>query len=216
MNTQEIRVQKGEKIQTAWERLVRWVDTLKVVPGDGIKVRETPNGTIVSVIRDRHVFKHPFKISASEKGALVQAGTVNNTTPYILDVATKSWRRIDNRDDDGKRFKDGSPNPIMGLNLKENEGGKLYISLRVVPNKEGDIESPKKNLRIVQTSTAEGPKNDKDGAAYYPLALFYLDKNGKAIEETFQIVHHNMNYKYQARKSSKGEVTGIRHIFFPV
>jgi hypothetical protein len=213
MNIKEIKVQKGEKIQAAWERLVRWVDTLKVVPGDGIKVRETPKGTIVTVIKDSQPYRHPFKAGVSESGASVRAGTVNGQTPYILDVATKNWRRIDNRDDDGNKFDVEKPTPTMKLDLKNHEGGKFYISLRVKPNDAGTIKDPKTDLRVVQSPTADGLK---DGAGYYPLALFYLNAAGTAVEESFQIVHHNMRYLYQARKSTEGETTGNRHLFFPV
>ena len=213
MNIKEIKVQKGEKIQAAWERLVRWVDTLKVVPGEGVKVRETPKGTIVTVIKDPQPYRHPFKAGVSESGASVRAGTVNGQTPYILDVATKNWRRIDNRDDDGNKFDVEKPTPTMKLDLKNQEGGKFYISLRVKPNDAGTIKDPKTDLRIVQSPTADGLK---DGAGYYPLALFYLNASGTAVEESFQIVHHNMRYLYQARKSTEGETTGNRHLFFPV
>jgi len=213
MNIKEIKVQKGEKIQAAWERLVRWVDTLKVVPSDGVKVRETPKGTIVTVIKDSQPYRHPFKAGVSESGASVRAGTVNGQTPYILDVVTKNWRRIDNRDDDGNKFDVEKPTPTMKLDLKNHEGGKFYISLRVKPNDAGTIKDPKTDLRVVQSPTADGLK---DGAGYYPLALFYLNAAGTAVEESFQIVHHNMRYLYQARKSTEGETTGNRHLFFPV
>lgn len=213
MNIKEIKVQKGEKIQAAWERLVRWVDTLKVVPGEGVKVRETPKGTIVTVIKDPQPYRHPFKAGVSESGASVRAGTVNGKTPYILDVVTKNWRRIDNRDDDGNKFDVEKPTPTMRLDLKNQEGGKFYISLRVKPNDAGTIKDPKTDLRIVQSPTAEG---FKDGAGYYPLALFYLNASRTAVDESFQIVHHNMRYLYQARKSTEGETTGNRHLFFPV
>jgi len=213
MDIKEIKVQKGERIQTAWERLVRWVDTLKVVPGEGVRVRETPKGTIVTVLKKRQAYSHPFKVGASEASVSVRAGTVNGQTPYILDVTTKNWRRIDNRDDDGNKFDPEKPAPMMKLDLKNQEGGKFYISLRVKPNDAGTIKDPKTDLRIVQTPTAEGLK---DGAGYYPLALCYLNASTTAVEETFQIVHHNMRYLYQARKSTEGETTGNRHLFFPV
>jgi hypothetical protein len=213
MKTERIKVQKGEKIQTAWERLVRWVDTLKVVPGEGVKVRETPKGTIVTVLKQRQVFSHPFKAGLGDATASLRAGTVNGQVPYILDVTTKNWRRIDNRDDDGNKFESEKTTPAMKLDLKNQEGGKFYLSLRVKPNDAGTIKEPKNDLRIVQTKTAEG---DKDGVGYYPLALCYLNEAGTAVEETFQIVHHNMRYLYQARKSTEGETTGNRHLFFPV
>ena len=213
MKTERIKVQKGEKIQTAWERLVRWVDTLKVVPGEGVTVRETPKGTIVTVLKQRQVFSHPFKAGLGDATASLRAGTVNGQVPYILDVTTKNWRRIDNRDDDGSKYETEKPTPAMKLNLKNHEGGKFYLSLRVKPNDVGTIKTPKEDLRIVQTKTAQG---DKDGAGYYPLALCYLNESGTAVEEVFQIVHHNMRYLYQARKSTEGETTGNRHLFFPV
>ena len=213
MNIQDIKVRKGEKIQPAWERLVRWVDSLKVVPDDGVMVRETPKGTIIKVRRKRQTYRHPFMAGASKDGATVRAGTVNGQTPYILDIATKNWRRIDNRDDDGKKFDVEKPTPTMKLDLKNQEGGKFYISLRVKPNDAGTIKDPKTDLRIVQSPTADGLK---DGAGYYPLALFYLNAARTDVEESFQIVHHNMRYLYQARKSTEGETTGNRHLFFPV
>lgn len=213
MDIKEIRVQKGEKIQDAWVRLVRWAETLKVTHGDGIKVRETPKGTIVSFTRKKEKYNHPFKVAAGKDATSVTPGTVNGQTPYILDAYSKDWRRIDNRDDEGNKFKDEKPTPSMKLDLKKHEGGKFYISLRVKPDEAGTVKEPKDDLRIVQTKTAEG---DKDGAGYYPLALCYLNAAHTDIEESFQIVHHNMRYLYQARKSTEGETTGNRHLFFPV
>ena len=213
MDIKEIRVQKGEKIQTAWARLVRWAETLKVIQGEGIKVRETPKGTIVSFIRNREPYNHPFKASTSEYYASVRAGMVNGQTPYIFDVFSSDWRRIDNRDKDGNKFSTEKPSPSMRIDLSKNKDRKFYISLRVKPNDAGTIKEPKDDLRIVQTKTAEG---EKDGAGYYPLALCYLNAAQTDIEESFQIVHHNMRYLYQARKSTEGETTGNRHLFFPV
>ena len=213
MNIRSIRVQPGEKIQPAWVRLVKWAETLKVIPGEGIKVRETPKGTVISFQRKRETYSHPFKVGFSGEAATITTGTVNGQTPYILDTNSKDWRRIDNRDDEGNKFKTEKPTPSMKLDLRKQEGGKFYLSLRVKPNDAGTIKDPKDDLRIVQTKTAEG---DKDGAGYYPLALCYLNAAQTDIEESFQIVHHNMRYLYQARKSAEGETTGNRHLFFPV
>jgi hypothetical protein len=32
MTTRELKVSKGEKVRDAWERLVRWADSLKIIP----------------------------------------------------------------------------------------------------------------------------------------------------------------------------------------
>lgn len=212
MNTKEIRVTKGQNIQEAWGRLVKWVDSLKVIPNNEVKVDYTKNGTIVTVMRSARSFNHPFKTYGSTKTIKVSSGMVNGLVPFINDKAD-GWRRIDNRDEDGNKLKVQKELPGMELDTSMNEGGKTYICLRVKADKAGTIKTPKTDLQIVQTKKAEG---DKDGAGYYPLALIYLNEAKTEIESTFQIVHHNMRYLYQERKSVKGQTTGNRHLFFPV
>ena len=213
MNSKEIKVSKGQNIQEAWERLVKWVDSLKITPSNDVKVNHTKNGVVVTVMKNPRSFNHPFKAFGSAKSFLISGGMVNGLVPFINDKKD-GWRRIDNRDESGNKYKDQKSTPAMEINTATNDGGKIYICLRVKAGKEGEIKTPlKDNLQIVQTKNAEG---NNDDAGYYPLALLYLDEAKKEIETKFQIVHHNMRYLHQERKSIKGETTGNRHLFFPV
>jgi hypothetical protein len=200
MKTEAIKVQKGERIQTAWERLVRWVDTLKVVPNDGILVRETPKGTIITVRQQNQPHNHPFKVGISGLTVTISPGTVNSMFPFVLDKSKKQWRPIMTLG-----LQPPYEKPIMEVDVSKFEGGKFYISLRVKTNIDGSIIRADQDLQIVATKTDLG---DDDGAFYYPIAACYLNASRSYVEEYFQIVHHNLRYLYQDNNA------GSRLLFF--
>jgi len=209
MTTRELKVRKGEKVRDAWDRLVRWVDSLKVVPDDGIDVRITPHGTIVRV-RDHQIFRHPFRVMASGSVVRVTPGTVNDIIPVITQAGKK--RRIDNRDKDGGR-ETAEDYPELKLDTKKaSKDGRIYISLKVKSDVTGGIsgvkenkagEQTSENVEIVQTDSAKGPA---DGFGYYPLAFIRASNDGGSIEEVFQIVHHNIRYEFQERRPSEADL----------
>jgi hypothetical protein len=173
MTARELKVRKGEKVRDAWERLVRWVESLKIVPDKDIDVRVTPHGTIVRVRHDR-LFRHPFRVMVGGQEAIITAGTVNGIVPVVIESGTK--RRIDNRDKDGARETEKEA-PRLKLDLgKASKDGRIFISLRVKQsvgireNRAG--ESASEDIEIVQTDSAKGPL---DGHGYYPLAMLYLE-----------------------------------------
>jgi hypothetical protein len=218
MTARELKVRKGEKVRDAWERLVRWVESLKIVPDKDIDVRVTPHGTIVRVRHDR-LYRHPFRVMVGGQEAIITAGTVNGIVPVVSESGTK--RRIDNRDKDGNRLEKEHPKLKLDLG-KASKDGRIFISLRVKQsvgireNRAG--ESASEDIEIVQTDSAKGPL---DGHGYYPLAMLYLSKDG-GVEQVFQIVHHNMRYAFQERNPSEGELKENpelksvgRHLFIP-
>lgn len=225
MTTHDLKVRKGEKVRDAWERLVRWVDSLKVIPVDGIDVRITRHGTIVRV-RDDQTFRHPFKVKVSGTTVLVSPGTVNDLIPVITENGQK--RRIDNRDKDSNR-ETNKDYPALKLEAKKaSKDGRIYISIKVKQSVSGGISGVKEdkareqvsdNVEIVQTDSAKGPI---DGFGYYPLAFLRASSEGGSIEEVFQIVHHNIRYEFQERRPTEDdlkknpEAKAIgRHLFIP-
>lgn len=225
MTTHDLKVRKGEKVRDAWERLVRWVDSLKIVPGDGIDVRITRHGTIVRV-RDHQTFRHPFRVMVSGTTVLVSPGTVNDLIPVITENGQK--RRIDNRDKDGNR-ESGKDYPALKLDPKKaSNDGRIYISLKVKPSVSGGVSGVKENkageqvsenVEIVQTDSAKGLL---DGFGYYPLAFLRASVDGSSIEEVFQIVHHNIRFEFQERRPSEDDLKKNpnakavgRHLFIP-
>jgi hypothetical protein len=219
MRTHELKVRKGEKVRDAWERLVRWVESLKIVPDKDIDVRVTPHGTIVRVRHDR-IWRHPFRVMVGGQEAVITAGTVNGIVPVVSENGIK--RRIDNRDKNGERESEKEA-PRLKLDLKRaSKDGRIFISLRVknaVGVKENAAgEATSEDIEIVQTDSAKGPP---DGHGYYPLAMLYLTKEG-GVEQVFQIVHHNLRHDFQERNPSAEELKVDpekkpvgRHLFFP-
>lgn len=225
MTTRDFKVRKGDKVRDAWNRLVRWVESLKVIPDADIDVRMTPHGTIVRV-RDHHMFRHPFRVMASGSVVRVTPGTVNDIIPVITQSGKK--RRIDNRDKAGNR-ETAEDFPELKLDTKKaSKDGRIYISLRIKQSVSGGIsgveenkagESVSDDVEIVQTDSAKGPR---DGFGYYPLAFLRASADGESIEDVFQIVHHNIRYEFQARfpseadlkKDPKAQAAG-RHLFIP-
>jgi hypothetical protein len=213
MNNKAIKVRKGENIREAWDRLGRWVESLKVIPNNEIKVDYTKNGTLVTVMRSTKSHNHPFKTYGSAKTLKVTSGMVNGIVPYIYDELEKVWRRIDNRDNSGNRYGKDLPAPGMQIQLNQAKDKKFYICIEVDSNDQGAINDPQKDLRIVQSETAEGLGGKK---GYYPIALCYLNDSQTEIDQIFQIVHHNIRYIKQTKNANGGEATGNQHLFFPV
>ena len=211
MNIAQLKTRKGEPVAVAWKRLLRWVESLKIVPDDRLEVRHGKHGLIVRV-RDSHMFHHPFRISAGQSEVRVSAGTVDDIVPEI------EGRRIDNRTKTGEMEKDKEA-PVLKIDgSKSGEDGTCYVSLRVKPGQTPDVpdaEPPE----IVQTEKASGPK---DGYGYQPLALLWMSEDRKTIDAAFQITHHNMRYAFQERRPSEKELKDNpaavaigRHLFFP-
>jgi hypothetical protein len=138
---------------------------------------------------------------------------VNGIVPYIYDELEKAWRRIDNRDNSGNRYGKDLPAPGMQIQLNQAKDKKFYICIEVDSNDQGEINDPQKDLRIVQSETAEGLGGKK---GYYPIALCYLNDSQTEIDQIFQIVHHNIRYIKQTKNANGSEATGNQHLFFPV
>lgn len=216
MNVAELKVRKGEPIAAGWARLVKWVETLKIIPDDRIEIRLSKHGTIVRV-RDTATFRHPFRVIASGKTVRVSSGIINDEVPLMKEDKGEK-RRIDNRDKDGARETKKSP-PAMKLDLaKADKQGRIYISIKQKAPPKDKKEKPVPP-EIVQTDSAKGPV---DGFGYYPLAVIHLTKDRKSIEQTFQVVHHNLRFTFQEKNPTPEELKTNpaakpigRFIFFP-
>jgi hypothetical protein len=188
------------------------VASLRVIPSPDFNARLTPHGTIIRV-RKGSKFRHPFRVVASGKMAIVSEGILNDLVPTILENGKK--RRIDNRDSSGVLEKASSA-PRLKLDLsKASKDGRIYISIRYTLEA-GDKPA---EAEIVQTDSAKGPV---DGRGYYPLAMLFLTEDRKSIERTFQITHHNLRVTFQERtpsaedlEKSPGAKPIGRYIFYP-
>lgn len=214
MTANEIKVRRGEPVESAWRRLVAWVESLRIVPNERLMVRHTPQGVIIKIMDDQK-FRHPFRVSAGVNHVIVSPGTVNDIVPVIAEKAGK--RRIDNRDKAGK-LENGKSAPMLKIDTKKAaKDGSLYVSLKVKPT-ETLGESPD-DAEIVQTETAKGPS---DGNGYQPLALLWLSVDRRTIEKVFQITNHNVKHNYKEVAPSSAALADnpnaesiTRHVFSP-
>lgn len=220
MDSWKIRVREGEEVRKAWDRLVDWVESLKIVTTDDVLVRETPNGISVKVV-DSVTFSHPFLAMASFTLATISPGTVNNLVPVMKDSESRDLRRLDGRDDKGV-INDKGP-PRMEIDPKKcSKDGRVFLCVRVkalvaVAGKKPELTN--KDVEIVQTDSPSGPK---DGNGYYPIAIIHLSQDRDAVSEVFQVTHHNLQYAFQERNANTDELkeaperkTIGRHLFYP-
>ena len=217
MNVAELKVRKGEPVIDGWKRLVKWVETLKIVPDDRIEIRLSKHGTIVRV-RDTATFRHPFRVITSGRDLVqVSTGTCEDLVPEIK-TEKDGKRRIDNRDKDGKRVEGKNP-PELKLQIsKADNEGRIYISIKQKAAPKDKKEKPEPP-EIVQTDSAKGPV---DGFGYYPLGVIHLTKDRQSIEQTFQVVHHNLRFTFQEKNPTPEELKTNpdakplgRFVFFP-
>ena len=192
------------------------MEALKIIPDDRIEIRLSKHGTIVRV-RDTATFRHPFRVIASGETVRVASGIINDEVPLMKEDKGEK-RRIDNRDKGGARETEKSP-PAMKLDLaKADKQGRIYISIKQKAPPKDKKEKPVPP-EIVQTDSAKGPV---DGFGYYPLAVIHLTKDRKSIEQTFQVVHHNLRFTFQEKNPTPEELKTNpdakpigRFIFFP-
>lgn len=220
MDARKIKVRAGESVFDAWNRLVDWVESLKIQTTPDILIAETTNGLDIKVV-ESVTFSHPFLTMASINYAGVSPGTVNGFVPMIRDFSQKKLVRIDGRDKDGKLTTGFFPR--MEIDAKKaSKDGRIYICVKVKAEKAANgkpAELKNESLEIVQTDSPTGPK-DQNG--YYPIAMIYLTADMNAVQNVFQITHHNLRYAYQERKASDDELKAAplektigRHVFYP-
>lgn len=221
MNADQIKVRAGESVEDAWKRLVVWVESLKVIRHPSFRVKELAGGGLnistVQVVQ----FSHPFFTSSNFGSVRVSPGLVNGLVPMLKDLSTGRVKRLDNRDDKGKMLSNESL-PMLEIDLgKCSDDGRIFICVRVEPVKKSAkgvaAELTSKEVTIVQ---AIKPDGIKDGAGYYPIAMLYLSQDRKSIGNVFQVVHHNILYRFQTRGATAEELlespkekTVGRHIF---
>lgn len=212
MIPRELKVRSGDPIRPAWERLVRWVDSLRIIPSDDVTIRLTPHGTVVRVATSE-LFRGPLRVSHGAGQVSVSPGLVNEIVPVIRENGLK--RRIDNRDAAGVTEKVKSA-PRLTIDLtKASEDGRIFISIKYTRKQDTIPEE----AEIVQTDSAKGPI---DGLGYYPIAFLWLTQDRKDIERSFQITHHNIRATFQERALTAAELESApeakpigRHIFYP-
>ena len=113
-------VRKGQAITAAlWNQLCAAVRACRLIAGDGVRLREMPDGTIITFDGGSAEFVHPFQVSLiGTDAASIRPGTVNKVDAKIKDVPLAG--------------KDGEAPPVLkvGTPMLDDEG-RGYICVEV-------------------------------------------------------------------------------------
>jgi hypothetical protein len=203
----EIIARKRDPILPKWRALLKFIKNTGIVTGPGVKVTQTPNGTLVDAERSFRPWSHPFKVSTDGTTATIRAGLVNGVSPYLNGV------RINGIDDDG--------NEIEVPPLEITHDGTLITYIAIVLNLPAGnetmaISDSPEAIRIEHVTSlpenfAEGGTVSDQTRGVYPIAALYW--NGKNdFNKRLQIVHHNLGHRF-IRASPKEGIVG-RHFFW--
>lgn len=186
-------VRPGQPITAAlWNKLVAAARSCRILAGDGIRLRQTPDGTLISCSTWKP-WNHPFKVSVSGSSATIGRGLVNGIEPKIDDVP------IGGDEATGK----GQPK----LEFKEpklGKDGRGWIAVEVTCDKEKQWTVS--DATVVQVADL---KSDDPIKARHPIAMLRKTKGGSLLH--FQIEFFNLQHKVDVRESGKS----ARHFFWP-
>lgn len=186
-------VKPGQPITAAlWNKLVAAARSCRIISGDGIRLRQTPDGTLISCSTWRP-WNHPFKVSMSGTSATIGRGLVNGIEPKIKDVSI------------GGDEESGKPQPKLEFTEpKIGKDGRGWIAIEVTCDKEKQWALTA--ATVVQVADL---KSDDPAKARHPLSMLRKSKDGSLSH--FQIEFFNLQHKAEVRESGKP----ARHFFWP-
>jgi hypothetical protein len=209
----EANLEEGYIPSASEENMLRSaVMASRVLPGNGIRIRYLPQGTVVSADSGAVApWPHPWRVSIAEEGKLrVYPGLVNGAPVMYKDEIL----------DETIEVNPGDP---------PKEGGITWVCVKVqvdydtkeliAPNYLGkklqdeDFIPPLSELEIVAESTwASGGSSDVgDGHGFHPVAQLVWEK-GKKLKAAHTISMHNLQHAFV----TAGKVRQSRHFFWPV
>lgn len=182
-------VRPGQRITAVlWNKLMAACRGARILAGDGVTLRQTPDGTLISCSIWRP-WNHPFKVSMSGTSATVSRGLINGIEPTIKDVSIGGTEK--------------EPPPKLEFKAtKLDEDGRGWIAVEIRCEKEKwTIES----AAIVQVDALE---TDDPACARHPLAMLRKQPSGDLA--LFQIEYFNLQHR-----AAIGESGTSRHFFWP-
>lgn len=186
-------VRPGERITASiWNKLVTAGRAVRILAGDGIRLRKTPDGTLISCSTWKP-WNHPFKVSLSGTSATINRGLVGGIEPKIKDVPI------------GGDEVNGKPQPKLEFKEpKLDKDGRGWIAVEVTCDKEQQWGV--KSATVVQVAEL---KSDDPLKARHPIAMLRRSKAGSL--SLFQITFFNLQHRADVRETGKA----ARHFFWP-
>jgi hypothetical protein len=184
----ELQAEPGDLILPKWLALLEWAESLKIIPGPGVRIASGPNGTTVRALA-RRGWSHPFKVALSRDGVRVSAGLLDGGRVMM------AGGFLDGKESDGVTRAKGFP--VLELKEKPEDGAQTWVAIRRGEPVGGKPTAPE----IVHVARLDGDKEQ-------PLAVVTW-RDGAPLQ-AFQVVFHNLQSALSSAPSSAGKV-----YFFP-
>ncbi len=212
----DIFVKAGELIrQGPFQAIGKAVDALRLKAGFGVRLSETPDGTIINFDGKPVIFNHPFKVSLSGDGeAKILPGLVNTVQATIKKVPL---------DGDKK-----NPPPTLKFpRLRLDKTGRGWIAAEVTfsPLDWSVLSAEVVQVADLDTDTGEAPEEGTARRASsggvpnlpgrrgrYPLAMLRRTASGelRQIQSAYFNVQHRLKIGLDPANDDLA-----RHFFYP-
>ena len=185
-------VRPGDKLTAElWNKLVLAVKACTIWPGNGTRIRRTPDGTTISASFSDD-WSHPFYVTYSGNSCTVSKGLIDGIEPTINGTPISG---------DPKNKK---PIPVLDVNHpKLDKDGHGWVAIEI----EVDAEKWKTTkATIVQVDNLKAGTKLK---GRHPLA--FLTQNEDETIASFQVEFFNLQHRTDGR-----DKTPTHHFFWPV
>ena len=202
-------VKRGEAITAIlWNQLCAAVRGCRIIAGDGVRLREMPDGTIITFDGRDADFAHPFQVSlVDSEAAMIRPGTVNRVDAKIKGVPLAGTER--------------EPPPVLNFGQPMLDGeGRGYICIEATcREKDWSVETAEV-IQVADPNTDDGAPGDGNGGtggaaarpgrrARYPLAMLRQRKDGKL--DLYQITFFDLQHRAAL---GADRTTATRHFFW--
>ena len=201
-------VKRGQPITAVlWNQLCAAVRACRIIAGDGVRLREMPDGTIITFDGDGADFVHPFQVSLiGTEAASIRPGTVNRVDAKIKDVPLAG--------------KDGEAPPVLkfGTPMLDDEG-RGYICVEVTCREKDWSVEKVEVVQVADPNTDDGEAGEGHGStgsvallgrrARYPLAMLRERKDKKL--DLYQITFFDLQHRAALGTDRK---SATRHFFW--
>ncbi len=189
---ESLKVRSRAQIPGKFNSLVSAARGLAARRGVGVRLHETPNGTIVSVDSPASsgTFNHPFQVRKAAGGVQIRFGVLDHVEPMIGDTPISGGISAEQ--------------PTLDVEFSD---GRQYVVLEVVLDK--DLQPVKGKDVVVAVSDELKSDFTADTGEYvarHPLAM--LETKG-GVPRIFQIEYFNLS-----RRSVQKDSGLVQHFFY--
>lgn len=179
---------RGRPVRPAWEAMLAWARSARLMPGLHVRLTRTSIGTIINFDPPAVVFRGAFAVSIGEGKVRVGFGLVGSIEPTL----------------GGKPISD--PEASLKVGDKFDDEGRSWIVVRAKPDKDGKLDPKAKDgLVIAQT---DDPRTEAGPAGTWQHALAVLVRDPKRPDSTPRV--EQIEY-FHLRLAKAGE----RFFFLP-